>query len=64
MSNKVAEEVAKAGKHASQYFEKVDKSLLYHAAALINSDWLLCPGKDEQNVQPPHLLQGMCVVYI
>ena len=56
----MAAEVAKAGKIASQYFEKIDKSVLYHAGALNQTDWLLCPGKEDQNAQPSILLQGTC----
>ena len=65
MGSKVAAEVAKAGKIANQYFEKIDKSLLYHADVLRNTDWLLSTGnpkaKDEmlQNIQPGVLLEGM-----
>lgn len=45
-----------AGKQASQYFEKVDKSLLYHAAVLYETDWLLTLSQDQ--AQPP-LFQGI-----
>ena len=57
MSSKVAEEVVRASKEASQYFEKVDKSLLYHAGALFETDWFLCSNKDQPNITP--WLQGI-----
>ncbi len=66
MSSKVGAEVAKAGKIATQYFEKIDKSLLYHADVLRETDWLLCSGitstqedATTQITQPSILLEGM-----
>ena len=45
--SKVAEEVFLASKQASQYFEKMDKGLFYHAGALQESDWFLSGRKEE-----------------
>lgn len=61
MSSKVAEEVVRANKEASQYFEKVDKSLLYHAGALLETDWFLCSNNDQANITP--WLQGSLLVF-
>lgn len=50
MGSKVAEEVFLASKQASQYFEKIDKNILYHSGALIDSEWFLCGGKREETL--------------
>lgn len=50
-----------AGKQASQYFEKVDKSLLYHAAVLYETDWLLTLSQDQAQPPPPPLFQGIFI---
>ena len=50
------EGIEAAAKSASQYFEFVDKNLLYHASAVHDTDWVFCPVSKEEVIQP--LLQG------
>ena len=64
-SAKAAEEaLLRASRYASGYFERFDKSNLYHAAIHRDTDWLLseaaaaldqdtCPSLLVNNLQPP-----------
>ena len=57
------EEAVRAAKDASLYFQKFDKSLLHHAAAIRETEWLLCPRKEQQTdstAGPQPLLHGEC----
>ena len=40
-ASKVAEDTVKASRNASSFFDRFDKSLLYHASAIYSTEWLL-----------------------
>lgn len=58
----MSEEAIVAAKRASEFFQKVDKSLLYHASAIRETEWLLCTRKDKvpegTTISPVPLLSG------